>query len=147
MKLREGDPLITGREYSKSLTGLTLNLLVEDVDRAVAFHEKVLGATVIYSDPDVAVLSGYGSEWMLHADHAYDEHPMGETVAYGERRGNGAELRLHGCDPDAAEAVAREMGLEVLSPATDKGHGLREAYLRDPDGYVWVPDVMVEGLE
>lgn len=147
MKLREGDPLITGREYSKSLTGLTLNLLVTDIDRAVEFQEKVLGVQVVYSDPDVAVLSGYGSGWMLHADHAYDQHPMGGTVSRGERRGGGAELRLHGCDPDAAEAAARTMEMEVLSPATDKGHGLREAYIRDPDGYVWVPDVKVEGLE
>lgn len=147
MKLREGDPLITGREYSKSLRGLTLNLLVKDVDRAVEFHEKVLGVKVVYSDPDVAVLSGYGSEWMLHADHAYDQHPMGTTVMGGARRGSGVELRLHGRDPDTAEVVAREMGLEVVSPATDKGHGLREAYIRDPDGYVWVPDVMVDGLD
>jgi hypothetical protein len=28
-----------------------------------------------------------------------------------------------------------------LSQATDKGHGLREIYIRDPDGYIWVPDV------
>jgi uncharacterized glyoxalase superfamily protein PhnB len=144
MKLRKGEPWMTGREYGKSLSGLTLNLLVKDIDKALDFQKKVLGAEVVYSDPDFAVMSGYGSEWMLHADHTYDEHPMGGTLENNSHRGTGAELRLHGRDPDAAETAAREMGLKVLSPATDKGHGLREAYIRDVDGYVWVPDVRID---
>lgn len=78
---------------------------------------------------------------MLHADHAYDKHPMGRTVEAGSRRGMGVELRLHGCDPDAAEAAARSLGLEILAPAAGKAHGLREAYLKNPDGHIWVADV------
>lgn len=144
MKLREGEPWMTGREYGRSLAGLTLNLLVKDIDAALGFHKKVLGAEVVYSDPDFAVMSGYGTEWMLHADHTYDEHPMRETIENNSLRGAGAELRLHGCDPDSAEIAAREMGLKVLSPATDKGHGMREAYIRDFDGYIWVPDVVID---
>jgi uncharacterized glyoxalase superfamily protein PhnB len=35
------------------------------------------------------------------------------------------------------ERRAREGGYVVLAPATDKGHGWREAWLQDPDGYVW----------
>jgi len=78
---------------------------------------------------------------MLHADHTYENHPMRRTVRATHPRGGGLEIRLHGCDPDAAEAAARRLGFEVLSPATDKGHGLREVYICDPDGYVWVLDV------
>ena len=147
MKLRQGEPWMTGREYGQSLKGLSLNLLVKDVGASLKFQEKVLGAEVVYSDPDFAVLSGYGAEWMLHADHTYEEHPMRATVAGDAMRGAGAELRLHGCDPDSAEMAAREMKMEVISPATDKGHGLREAYIRDGDGYVWVPDVRVDESE
>ena len=32
----------------------------------------------------------------------------------------------------------------VVASAADKGHGLREAYLMDPDGYLWVPDVPLD---
>ena len=65
-----------------------------------------------------------------------------ETVLKGaDQRGAGSELRLHGRDPDQAEAAARRLGFKVLVSATDKPHGLREAYLVDADGYVWVPDV------
>jgi catechol 2,3-dioxygenase-like lactoylglutathione lyase family enzyme len=143
MKLRKGEPWMTAKEYGQSLRGLTVNILVRDIDAALAFQREVLGTRTIYSDPDFAVCSAYGSEWMLHADHTYDKHPMGNTVTPTGLRGAGIELRLHGCNPDQAEAAARRLGYEVLSPATDKGHGLREAFIRDKDGYIWVPDVHV----
>ncbi len=141
MKLRTGEPWMPAKEYGQSLRGLTLNLLVKDIPTALVFQQEVLGANIIYSDPDIAVCSGYGSEWMLHADHTYDKHPMGGRLPPDQPRGAGVELRLHGCDPDKAEAAARQHGYEVLSPATVKGHGLREAFIIDSDGYVWVPDV------
>jgi catechol 2,3-dioxygenase-like lactoylglutathione lyase family enzyme len=130
-------------EYSRTLKGLTLNLLVKEIEPALSFAQEVLGAEVVYSDPDFAVLSANGAEWMLHADHTYDKHPMGKTVTTGIARGIGAEIRLHGCDPDAAEQAARSGNYEVISSAIDKGHGVREAFIRDQDGYVWVPDVLL----
>ncbi len=141
MKLRVGEPWMPAREYGRSLRAMSVNLLVKDIDSALMFEEQVLGASRVYADPDFAVLRACGAEWMLHADHAYDKHPMGRTVEGAAPRGAGIELRLHGCDPDKAEAAARKLGFRVLSPATDKGHGLREAYLQDRDGYIWVPDV------
>jgi hypothetical protein len=44
-------------------------------------------------------------------------------------------------DPDAAAAAAHQRDYTVLVVLADKPHGLREAYIVDPDGYVWVPDV------
>jgi len=143
MKLRKGEPWMSAKEYGQSLRGLTLNILVRDIEAALAFQRDVLGTHTVYADPDFAVCSGYGCEWMFHADHTYDKHPMGSTVTAAEPRGTGIELRLHGCNPDQAEAAARRLGYEVLSPPTNKGHGLREVYLRDKDGYMWVPDVHI----
>jgi catechol 2,3-dioxygenase-like lactoylglutathione lyase family enzyme len=140
MKLRTTDPFVPADEYGRSLNGLSLNLLVKAIEKSLAFQRDVLGATVVYSDPDFAVLRGYGGEWMLHADHTYENHPMKGLIANVDGRGAGVELRLHGCDPDQAEAAARRLGFHVLSPSADKPHGLREAHLVDPDGYVWVPD-------
>jgi len=141
MKLRAGEPWMAAAEYGKSLRGLGLNLLVRDVARAIRFQRAVLGADVVYSDPDFAVLRACGGEWMLHADHAYLDHPMHGIAANAEGRGAGLELRLHGRDPDAATAAARKAGYTVLAAAADKPHGLREAHIIDEDGYVWVPDV------
>ena len=144
MKLRTGEPWMSGKAYGQSLRGLTVNLLVSDINTALAFQRDVLGVSSVYSDPDFAVCSGFGSEWMLHADHTYEKHPMGNRAALAHPRGAGIELRLHGCDPDQAEAAARRLGFEVLSPARNKGHGLREAHILDQDGYVWVPDIAVD---
>ena len=140
MKLRTGEPWMPAPEYSRSLKAITINLLVRDIEQALVFQREVLGAEVVYSDPDFAVLRGYGGEWIMHADHAYAEHPWAPYVAQCLPRGAGVELRLHGRDPDDAEAAAQQRGFRVLSPATDKRHGLRETYLVDADGYVWVAD-------
>lgn len=141
MKLRTGDPWMPAPKYSHTLQGLTLNLLVRDITRSLPFHREVLGAQVVYSDADFAVLRYGEVEWMLHADHTYQDHPLHASLSEEAPRGVGAELRLHGRDPDAAEAMAHRLGFTVLAGSIDKPHGLREAYLVDPDGYLWVPDI------
>jgi catechol 2,3-dioxygenase-like lactoylglutathione lyase family enzyme len=140
VKLRTGDPWMSATQYSQTLRGLTLNLLVQDIARSLPFHREVLAAQVVYSDPDFAVLRYAEVEWMLHADHTYADHPLHTHLSQEMPRGVGAELRLHGRDPDEAEAAARKLGVTVLAGAKDKPHGLREAYLFDPDGYLWVVD-------
>ena len=141
MKMRTGEPWMSGADYGRSLKALTVNLLVRDIDAALVFQREVLAARIVYADVDFAVATACGAEWMLHADHAYDRHPALARVAGGGPRGSGVELRLHGRDPDDAEAAARRHGFTVLAGAEDKPHGVREAFLCDADGYVWVPDV------
>jgi uncharacterized glyoxalase superfamily protein PhnB len=131
-------------QYSRALQGLTLNLLVRDVARSLPFHREVLEAQVIYSDPDFAVLRRGEVEWMLHADHTYLDHPLHASLSDDGPRGVGAELRLHGRNPDEAETAARRLGATVLAGSQNKPHGLREAYLVDPDGYLWVVDVPLQ---
>ena len=139
MKQRTGEPWMPADDYGRSLTGFGVNLLVRDVARAVAFQTAVLGVELVYADQDFAVLRHRGQEWMLHADHTYAEHPLLGLTGDGALRGAGAELRLYGIDPDAAETRARARGDHVLAVAADKPHGLREVYIADPDGYIWVP--------
>ena len=61
MEKRIGDPWMPAGQYGKSLSGLGLNLLVVDIEIAIAFQTEVLGAKVIYSDPDIATLEVQGS--------------------------------------------------------------------------------------
>src|SRR5574341_208955 len=51
---------------------------------------------------------------MVQADHTYQGHPLENVISRVTQRGAGIELRLHGCDPDAAEAAARQFGYAVL---------------------------------
>lgn len=144
MKLRTGQPWMTGTDYGRTLSGLSVNLLVRRIEPAVHFARTVLDAEVVYADPDFAVLKAQGSQWMLHADHCYDRHPFRAALDADPPRGRGVELRVHGIDPDRAERAARASGYEVLAAASDKRHGLREAYILDADGYVWVVDAPLE---
>jgi hypothetical protein len=61
----------------------------------------------------------------------------------GAMRGTGVELRLYGVNPDTAVAQAKSLDHYILQEATDKPHGLREAYILDANGYIWVPSVAI----
>lgn len=143
VKKRQGEPWMPADAYGRQLPPFTANLIVRDVSRSVAFYRDVLGATVHYSDPDFAALRVGGLEFMLHADHAYEEHPWHTELASDGQRGLGAELRLLGVDPDGVEARAREHGARIVQQAVDKAHGWRDVMVADPDGYVWAVGVLI----
>ena len=139
VKKRDGEPWMSAPAYGRSLRGFGVNLLVRDIARSCASLREVLELELVYADADFAVLRHAGHDIILHADHTYGEHPLLALTGDRAVRGSGAELRLYGLDPDAAEARARARGDTVLAESRDKPHGLRECYLADPDGYIWVP--------
>jgi hypothetical protein len=107
----------------------------------------VLDAVVAYWDRDFAILRAQGAVWMLHSDRSYRNHPLSGIATTANGRGAGAELRLYGRDPDRAEAAARSLGGVILAGTADKPHGVREAYILDPEGYCWVPTVAKAGAD
>jgi catechol 2,3-dioxygenase-like lactoylglutathione lyase family enzyme len=144
-KKRTGEPWMPADAYGRSLPALTINLIVRDVARSVAFYIDVLVAELQYADPDFAALRVQGVDFMLHADHTYEEHPWQGRLIAGRDRGLGAEVRLFGVDPDGVEKRARDTDALVLKAAHDRGHGLREVWVQDPDGYVWAVGVPIGG--
>ena len=95
--------------------------------------DKAAYSTVLFPILALALSTVFeGYQWTLLA-----------LTGDGAIRGAGAELRLYGLDPDAAEARARARGDAVLAASADKPHGLRECFLVDPDGYVWVPGTAI----
>ena len=137
------DDFMPAEVYGRSLRGFGVNLLVPDVGRTLGFLTEVLGVTVVHANRDFAVLEQDGQQWMLHGDHTYHSHPLLSLTGDGALRGIGVELRLYGIDPDVAEAKARAAGYDVLQASQNKPHGLRECYLADRDGYIWVPGVAI----
>lgn len=138
------DDFMPAADYGRSLRGMGINLLVRDVGKTLEFLTQVLGIGVVHANRDFAVVAHDGQEWMLHGDHTYHSHPLLALTGDGVPRGVGVELRLYGIDPDAAEAKARAAGYEVLQSSRDKPHGLRECYLLDRDGYLWVPGTAID---
>ena len=140
MPRRPGEgPWLSPPEYGATLGGFSVNLLVREIPRSVAFYADLLGFQELYSDAGFAAFEGFGLRLQLHADPTWHRMPWHPRLAAGEARGLGVELRLLGVDPDDLERRAREAGHAPLLPAADfPGHGWRECYLEDPDGYLWV---------
>ncbi len=129
----------SGEAYGRALRGFGVNLLVRDVLASVRFLVEVLEVEQVYSDADFALMRHQGMEFMLHADGTYHSNPLLGLTGDGAIRGVGVELRVYGVDPDGASERARDRGDHILQEPADKPHGLREAFIMDPDGYVWVP--------
>lgn len=136
------DPEAFGRALGP---GLGVNLMMRDVAAAARFQADVFGASVAYHDEDFAILRHHGTVWMLHRDRTYRAHPFRGVFEPAETRGAGVELRLYGCDPDAAAARAESAGGILLDAPADKPHGLRECFIACPEGYVWVPSTPKTG--
>jgi catechol 2,3-dioxygenase-like lactoylglutathione lyase family enzyme len=138
---RTGTPWMASDAYGKTLAGLSLNLIVRDVATSVPFYRDVLGMTVRYADADMAALQLGATQIVLHADHTYDKQPWAGRLALSGKRGLGAEIRILGIDPDAAERRATAGGATVLLGARDWPHGWRDVILEDPDGYTFAVGV------
>lgn len=136
-KTRTGDAFMPADEYGRSLPKFSVNLLVRNPTNSLVFYRDVLGATVRYSDSDFVALSLLGVDFMLHADHAYDNHPLYARLKAAHERGVGAELRFLGLDPDLVEERAKRFGTTIIQPSKDFAHGWREVTLVDSDGYIW----------
>ena len=128
-------------DYGRTLLGLSVNLIVREVARSVPFYTGVLGLRLLYSDEDFAALEHDGVRLQLHADHTYAGMPWANRLKESGPRGLGAEIRILGIDPDAAEQRARDSGFNVAVPVRDWPHGWRDCVLEDPDGYTFAVGV------
>ena len=125
--------------FGASLKGIGLNLLVRNVKKTIAFLETVFGMNAHQVTDDFAIMV-YGEQlFQVHADHTYSNNPLLGMLPETPPRGAGIELRLYDTDPDQAVERAEALGATILQPATDKPHGLREAYILCANGYAWVP--------
>ena len=130
---------VSADDFGKSLRGLGVNVLVRDVRASARFLRDVFGLEIHRLSDDFAIVS-YGTQvFQLHSDGTYHSNPLLYLLPENPPRGAGVELRLYDTDPDAAVARAEALGAVILQAATDKPHGLREAYLLCDDGYAWVP--------
>lgn len=126
--------------FGHALSRITVNLLVRDVPREVAFLTEVFGMTAHRASADFAILLHAGQPLQLHSDRAYATHPLPSLLPEAGPRGGGTEIRLHEADPDTAARMAEALGGVILQPPTDKpAHGLREAVILSPSGYAFVP--------
>jgi catechol 2,3-dioxygenase-like lactoylglutathione lyase family enzyme len=128
-------------DYGRTLVGLSVNLIVRDVARSIPFYTGVLELRLLYADADFAAFEREGVRLQLHADHTYARMPWARRLRDESHRGLGAEIRILGIDPDAAERRARAGEFTVAVPVRDWPHGWRDCVLEDPDGYTFAVGV------
>lgn len=130
---------VSAGAFGATLRGLGVNILCRDVQATAQFLNTVFEMGIHRLSDDFAIVT-YGEDvFQLHADATYASNPLLNLLPENPPRGAGIELRLYDTDPDVAATRAEAAGVHILQPPTDKPHGLREAYILDPDGYAWIP--------
>jgi len=122
------------------------HLAVRDLEEAVAFYKRALGATELYRSPRTSEYGEYASLriWnsivMVSAELGEEpaEKPELNFVASPERLG-GTTCVLQVCVPDADRVYQRavECGGLPAMPLSDRFWGDRYGWVRDPFGYLW----------
>ena len=146
MKKRKGDPWMSASEYGHTLPTFSINLLVKNIELSCKFYSEVFEAEIKYRDEDFAAVNLHGLEFMLHADHTFENHPWTDSLGNNNERGLGVELRVLGINPDKIEKLARKHKSVIFAETSDKPHGWRETVVQDPDGYVWAAGIKIPNL-
>jgi glyoxylase I family protein len=118
--------------------GLCPLLQVFDMPTSLAFYRDVLGFEVESQVPDDdrcdwVLLRLHESELMLNTAYEADERPAAPDSDRIEAHRDTA--LFFGCaDVDEAWAYLRDRGI-AASPPVVRDYGMKQVYLRDPDGY------------
>ena len=130
---------ISTEEFSEPLIGLGVNIIVKSPEQTAQFLEAVFGLYPNQLSADFALILYQDDIFQLHSDKSFAAHSSYPHLPENPLRSTGIELRLYNSDSDQACTKAEAYGCMVLAPATDKPHGLREATILCPDGYMWIP--------
>jgi uncharacterized glyoxalase superfamily protein PhnB len=122
--------------------GLTPLLQVYDMPTSVRFYRDQLGFEVVATAPVLgedsfhwALLRLGGAELMLNTAYEFDSERPPERDCTRTAAHDDTGLFMGCPDVDAAWQELVRKGVTVQQPVVT-GYGMKQMYLRDPDGYV-----------
>jgi catechol 2,3-dioxygenase-like lactoylglutathione lyase family enzyme len=119
------------------------HFLVSDVRRAAEYYRDRLGFRIIgyfFEEPPVfGMVDRDRAE--IHLRRVYD----GQKGSNRERLGDALDCYIRVDDVDSLYAEFREKGAEITMAPTLQSYGMKEIYVRDPDGYTICFGQDVEG--
>lgn len=120
------------------IQGMVPLIQVFDMPTSIAFYCDVLGFEIMMSSPgprfDWALLRLNGVELMLNTAYEADVRPQAPDRARINAHDDTG--LFFGCpDVDATYAYLHSLGIEARKPIIT-GYGMKQLYLKDPDGYV-----------
>jgi PhnB protein len=126
---------------------VALSLTVKDTARALTFYSESLGAVEVFRmpTPDGGIAH---AEFMIGNTRIYISDEAEEWHAFAMPEGSTAACLFSIMTKDCDEAYNRAItaGAESLSEPEDKFWGTRSALIKDPFGYRWSFNQMVEEL-
>lgn len=108
-------------------------VIVENLDRALAFYTGVLGLELGHRSGQFAQLATGATRIALFERSAM-ENVLGQALSVPDRAAPAFELGFKVADVDTAFAELTARGAEAAVAPTDRPWGQRTAYVRDPDG-------------
>jgi PhnB protein len=122
------------------MRGITPYLQVTNTDEAIAWYERVFGATELRARlvaPDGTCMNAEievaGTRLMLA-----NEMPTIGSMSPMTLEGTSVVLDLHVADADAVFEQALAAGAEEVYPLSDQFYGDRAGRVRDPFGHHWI---------
>lgn len=119
-------------------------LQVFDMPASLAFYRDLLGFEIVEAAPPVGKATGDAHDWVwlrrgtlnLMLNTAYDPDAERPAVPDGVRVAAHDDTALYfgAPDPDAVYTHLRERGVPV-EPPTVAPYGMKQLYLKDPDGF------------
>ena len=126
---------------------ITPYLIVDDGNKAIAFYEKVFGATerMRIGGPDGKVGHAelqFGQSIIMMAE-AFPDMGFKSPKEYG---GSPVSICLYVADVDAVFKAAIDAGAEQIKPLENQFYGDRSGTIKDPFGHVWTVASRIEIL-
>ena len=126
---------------------VSFSLTVKDAAEALAFYKQAFGAEELFRmpSPDGGVAH---AEFMIGSTQIYisDEYPDYHAFAMPEDATASCLFSIQIDDCDTAYQRAVEAGAATLSEPADRFWGTRSAVIRDPFGYRWSLNQIIEEL-
>jgi len=110
-------------------------LIVEELDRSVAFYSEVLGISLSHQTSGYAQLITGQTRLALYTRESMSA-TLGQELEAPARNAPSSEIGFLVADVDEAYQVITERGAESVKEPTDRFWGQRTAYVRDPDGHL-----------
>lgn len=122
-------------------------LIIDDVDAALDFYGKALGASRLerFADPSGRVVHAamkIGNSILTMAQQVVDWG----LIAPDNLAGSPVLLHLTVPDPDETAQAMVNLGAEVIIDIEDRPYGKREGRIRDPFGHAWILSKTIEEL-
>jgi lactoylglutathione lyase len=110
-------------------------LIVDDLERSLAFYTDVLGLPLRHRAAQYAQLETGTTRLALYARKAMEE-TLGRKIERPSADAPAFEIGFKTGDVDAAFEELLARGAVAVTPPTTRPWGQRTAYVRDPDGHL-----------